>query len=250
MSERYEIVPGESIGPFKLGMAREEIEALDSRPLAPQNGMPRPGVVVRYDEEDRCCRILATFSYDASPPIFTLFGQTVNGMTEGQFAALLGSAGSDVQLSYAAVGSRSAGILAAKWERTDDHIMSIAVMPRTYLEIYGFRAADIHQLAETLVQTLHLPLYQKRRQKGEPWYTSEHVQATLRALRKGKKTYYPRPSYELVSNEPRAASNLPRYPEGGDYLLRMRATARDLDRFEKRLRDSGLAFILLKGTRS
>ena len=135
MNEQYEIVPGESIGPFKLGMPRDEIEALDSRPLAPQNGMPRPGVVVLYDDKDRCCKILATFSYDASPPIFTLFGQMVNGMTERQFAALLRTVASDVQLSYAAVGSRSAGILAAKWERTDDHIMSIAVIPRTHIEI-------------------------------------------------------------------------------------------------------------------
>jgi hypothetical protein len=249
MNERYEIVPGESIGPFKLGMTRGEIEALDSRPLAPHKGMPRPGVVVLYDDEDRCCKILATFSTDGSPPVFTLLGQMVNGMTDGQFAALLRTAGADVQHSYAAAGSRSAGILAAKWERTDDHIMSIAVMPRTYLEIYGFQATDIHQLAETLRQTLDLPLYQKRQGKKGPWYTSEHVQATLRALREGKKTCYPRPSYELVSNDPGARSNLPGYAEGGDCLLRIRARAEDLDRFEQKLRDSGLAFVLVKGTR-
>jgi hypothetical protein len=123
-------------------------------------------------------------------------------------------------------------------------------MPRTYLEIYGFQATDIHQLAETLIQTLDLPLYQKRQGKMGPWYTSKHAQATLRALREGKKTYDPRPSYELVSNVPGAGSNLPRYPGGGDYLLRVRARAEDLDRFEQKLRDSGLAFILLKGTRS
>jgi hypothetical protein len=53
-----------------------------------------------------------------------------------------------------------------------------------------------------------------------------------------------------VSNDPRADSTLPRYPEGGDYLLRIRATVEDLDRFERQLRGSGLAFVLLKGTRS
>jgi len=201
-------------------------------------------VVVLYDDQDRCCKILATFSYDASPPIFTLFGHMVNGMTEGQFAALLRTVASDVQFSYAAVASRSTGIRAAKWERTDDHIMSIAVMPRTYVEVYGFQATDIHQLAESLMQTLDLPLYQKRGQKRAPWYTSEHARATLRALRERKNPNCPRPSYELVSNEPRKGSDLPRYPEGGDYLLHIRATAEDLDSFEKELRDSGLAFIL------
>lgn len=130
MSARYEIVPGESIGPFRLGMTREEIEALDTRALAPQGGGPSPGVFVLYDERDRCCKIVATFSYDGSPPIFTLFGQMVNGMTEGRFVALLRTAGCSVQHSYAAAGSPSAGIRAAKWERTDDHIMSISVMPR------------------------------------------------------------------------------------------------------------------------
>ena len=130
MAERYEIVPGESIGPFKLGMLREEIEALDSRPLAPHSGMPQPGVVVLYDDDDRCCKIVAIFAYDASPPIFALFGQVVNGMTAGQFAALLRTSASDVKPFYAAVGSRSAGIHAAKWERTDDHIMSVTVVRR------------------------------------------------------------------------------------------------------------------------
>lgn len=250
MAKRYEIVPGESIGPYRLGMTREEIEALASRPLAPHSGMPRPGVVVLYDDEDRCCKILATFSYDGSPPIFTLFGQMVNGMTDGEFSALLRSARSDVQRSYAAVGSPSAGIRAAKWERTDDHIMSITVMPRTYLEIYGFEATDVHQLAETLIQTLGLPLFRKRKGRSGSWYTSKHPKASLRALLEGKPAHYPRPSYELVANAPGPGSELLRYPDGGDFLLRIRATTRDLESFEKKLRNSGLAFVLLQGTRS
>ena len=131
MKEPYEIVPGESIGPFKLGMTREEIEALDARPLAPQSGMPSPGVVVLYDEEDRCRQIVAIFSYDGSPPVFTLFGQVVNGMTEGHFAALLRTSGADVRHAYAATRSPSAGIRASKWEHADDQIMSITVMPGT-----------------------------------------------------------------------------------------------------------------------
>ena len=32
MTEYFEIIPGESIGPFKLGMTREQIEELDIRP--------------------------------------------------------------------------------------------------------------------------------------------------------------------------------------------------------------------------
>jgi len=32
MTEYFEIIPGESIGPFKLGMTRDQIEELDIRP--------------------------------------------------------------------------------------------------------------------------------------------------------------------------------------------------------------------------
>ena len=50
-------------------------------------------------------------------------------MTDREVAAILYSLGVDVGFSYASVYSLSAGLRATKWEASDDHIMSIQVMP-------------------------------------------------------------------------------------------------------------------------
>jgi hypothetical protein len=267
MYERYEIIPGESIGPFRLGMSREEIQELGihpMRPLAdgegtyfslvdadldPARGSPKPGVYVHYDDGGRCYKISAVFAYDPSPPVFTLFGQVVNGMTDTEAAALIGRVGADVRFSYATVKSRSAGISATKWERTDDHIMSMTVVPRVHLDVYGFCAADIHQLADALARVLDTSLHHKRLAGGRTWYTTQHVEAILRSIREGKRAYGPRPILELVRNDPKTGSRDPLYLGGGDHLLRVRASARDLDRIEQALIESELEYTLLKRAR-
>jgi hypothetical protein len=130
MIKHNEIIPGESIGPFKLGMTRDEIERLSIRPMKTGGHFPQPGIYVYYDAAGRCNKIEAIFGYKPSPPTFTLLGHIVNGMTDKEMAGILASIATDVRFSYASVYSLSAGLRATKWEASDDHIMSIRVMPR------------------------------------------------------------------------------------------------------------------------
>jgi hypothetical protein len=146
MTEYFEIIPGESIGPFKLGMTREQIEELDIRPRLDLNkertvyplvdidvkeikrgGFPNPGVHVYYDTSGTCHELEAIFLYDLSPPVFTLCGHVTNGMLGCKMISILRSIASDVDWMY----SPSAGIRAGKWELgIDEPIMSITVMPK------------------------------------------------------------------------------------------------------------------------
>jgi len=158
MTEYFEIIPGESIGPFKLGMTREQIEELDIHPRIDLNKeityfpladidveefksrttyFPSPGVEVTYDTSGTCHRIEAIFRYEPSPPVFTLCGHVTNGMTGSKVESILRSIASDVRHVYASFDSLSAGILAAKWERDDKAIMSITVMPKEETTSHG-----------------------------------------------------------------------------------------------------------------
>jgi hypothetical protein len=150
MTEYFEIIPGESIGPFKLGMTREQIEELDIRPRMDLNKkgthyplvdidveeiqsgtyFPSPGVTVYYDTSGTCHHLEALFQYEPSPPVFTLCGHVANGMTGSEVVSILRTIASDVKHSYGSVWSLSAGIRATKWEAGDEPIMSIAVMPK------------------------------------------------------------------------------------------------------------------------
>jgi hypothetical protein len=154
MTEYFEIIPGESIGPFKLGMTREQIEELDIRPRLDLNkectlyplvdidvkeivkkiktfgGIPYPGVHVSYDTSGTCHELEAIFLYDLSPPVFTLCGHVTNGMLGCDMNSILRSIASDVEVG-AAIDSPSAGIRAGKWELGIlEPIMSITVMPK------------------------------------------------------------------------------------------------------------------------
>lgn len=146
----YEIVPGRSIGPFELGMTREQIEESSTvRPmrrvtdgsaffplievreaeLARWDDYPLVGVTVSYDASGRCCKIGAVFSWSVEPPIFTLLGQVANGMSFETAIALLHTIASDVRCFYGSVGSDSAGVSAGMHEATDETIMNVTVRP-------------------------------------------------------------------------------------------------------------------------
>lgn len=147
----YEIVPGRSIGPFELGMTREQIEEgsavrpmqrlregssffplidVSEAELASWDDYPHPGVTVSYDASGRCGKIGAVFSWSVEPPIFTLLGQVVNGMTLEASFALLQTIASDVRCVYGTVESASAGVSAGVYEATDETIMHVTVRPR------------------------------------------------------------------------------------------------------------------------
>lgn len=147
MTEYFKIIPGESIGPFRLGMTREQIEELDIRPRMDLDEesthyplvdidvekiqyFPNPGVNVYYDTSGTCDRLRAIFGYEPSPPVFTLCGHVTNGMMGGKVKSILRSIASDVRHSYGSFDSLSAGIQATKWEAGDEPIMCITVMPK------------------------------------------------------------------------------------------------------------------------
>ena len=146
----HEIVPGRSIGPFALGMTREQIEEgstvrpmrrlkdgsaffplteVSEAELARWDDYPLVGVTVSYDASGRCCKIGAVFSWSVEPPIFTLLGQVVNGMSFEASIALLQTIASDVRCFYGSVESDSAGVGAGMYEATDERIMSVTVRP-------------------------------------------------------------------------------------------------------------------------
>ena len=148
MTEYFEIIPGVSIGPFKLGMTREQIEELDIHPRIDLNKeityypladidveefksrttyFPNPGVEVTYDTPGTCHQLKAIFQYEPCPPVFTLCGHVTNGMLGCKMISILRSIASDVDWMY----SPSAGIRAGKWEfGIIEPIMSITVMPK------------------------------------------------------------------------------------------------------------------------
>ncbi len=149
VSEHYAIVPGESIGPFRLGMTRDEIEALRVCPSKIlQDGaviyfplvagdedsagwrFPRPGVYVSLDAAGRCIKIEALLSYRRMPPLFTLLSRIVNGMSTDEAVGLFSAVSSPVKFFYSGFELPLAGLRAIKWEASDEHICAIEVRPR------------------------------------------------------------------------------------------------------------------------
>jgi hypothetical protein len=149
VSKSYEILPGESIGPFRLGMTRDEIEALRVCPSKIlQDGatiyfplvtgdedsarwrFPRPGVYVSLDAAGKCVKIEALLSYNRTPPLFTLLGHIVNGMSTDEAVELFSAISPRVAFFYSGFELPPAGLRAIKWEAGDDHICAIEVRPR------------------------------------------------------------------------------------------------------------------------
>jgi tetratricopeptide (TPR) repeat protein len=140
LGEYYEIFPGASVGPFRLGMTRQEAQQVielerargirfplqDASATSSAAGSPTPGVYLHYDAEGHCCKIDTIFGYVPAPPVFTWAGRIVNGMTDDEAASILQSMEASVQTSYAALAS-TAGLRAVKWEASDERIMSIVI---------------------------------------------------------------------------------------------------------------------------
>jgi len=139
----YEIVPGESIGPVRLGMTKTQVDALGLGyhlrsadafhfPLAAAGHSwtwQSAGIAAGF-ERGICRRVAAWLTLNPlSPPLFTLSGQVVNGMDDGPFARLLESLGPAPQVSGGGVKSLALGIHATKWERYDDYFTYVEVRP-------------------------------------------------------------------------------------------------------------------------
>jgi len=133
MKECYEIKPGESIGPFRLGMTREDFERLNIWMVNFKDGtgaeFPSVDVKVYYDESGRCKKIEArVFSGLLEPTTeFMLAGQLVNNISEDDAQRLFRSINPKVKHSYGGFGLPAAGIRGIKWERSDNFLYAIVV---------------------------------------------------------------------------------------------------------------------------
>lgn len=136
MKLTFEIVPGESIGPFRLGTTASEIQAA-IRTLSddPSVNLESFGIVAWHNavngmaavsETDRCDRLGVRVYNEHS---VVLKGQPVNNISNEEAKSLLGLIAGELQHSYGGFGSESKGIDAVRWENSDPWIDSIFVMP-------------------------------------------------------------------------------------------------------------------------
>ena len=133
MKECYEIKPGESIGPFKLGMRREEIEELNIRPMETVGDgagaiFTSIGVLVYYDESGKCEKLEARVGGE-NVAKYVLAGRIVNNLSDGDAWELFRAISPDTTYSYGRFFLLSVGLFAAKWEASDDCLYAIFVVP-------------------------------------------------------------------------------------------------------------------------
>lgn len=114
-----QIVAGRSIGPLRLGMARQEIERMQ----LDADGL---GLWIAYDSNDRCAKLsVRVFN---NPIRVILAGTVLNDIDAERARALFGKIAGTLHDRYAGFDIPSAGISAVKWEASDDWIDSILVV--------------------------------------------------------------------------------------------------------------------------
>lgn len=135
MKYTLEIVPGKSIGPFRLGMTPQEIQA-ELRSLSPDVlTLDDLGVIASFPKEEtpddqKGCYRLEIRVFKNDHPVL-LLGQPVNDISISDAARLLSSISPDVRHSYAWSSIAEAGIEAIRWEHSDDWIHCFFVMAPT-----------------------------------------------------------------------------------------------------------------------
>jgi hypothetical protein len=112
--------------------------------------------------------------------------------------------------------------------------------------VYGFDAADIHQLADALSHAVDQPLYRQFSPMDGDWYCS----LDLSAMFKRRKAAQPGdvieassqsgPVLHLLENDPEPGRMPLKIAGGGRYLLRATGTPAQMDIVEERLQESRL----------
>lgn len=128
----FEIVAGESIGPFKIGMPRAAVrEAARSRlgidvpggdlDSATSDEIGSTGIVVSYDPRGRCREVWARFGMAyRNPSTFTLFGQDITRMTDAAVVELCRDHWADVMETYVGIDVSTAGFSATYFDNRSD----------------------------------------------------------------------------------------------------------------------------------
>jgi hypothetical protein len=128
----WDVIPGERIGPLRLGMTEDEIIAAwaavprsAKADLIMHETMP-PQIGTQYDDSGRCIRI--DIRLDLPAPI-TLRGVDLRDRSADGIDAILAELGQPTWC-YGSVDVVSAGIGACKWERDDVHYITLEVTCR------------------------------------------------------------------------------------------------------------------------
>lgn len=137
MKLTIEIVPGQSIGPFRLGMTAPEIEEA-LRSLSPESPVTLEALgVVAWSSDSRGwtsvegssrCEQLGIRVYNNDHAIL-LMGQPVNNISNEDAIRLFESFAGKLSHFYGGFDAEEAGIKAVRWEDSDPWIDSIFVMP-------------------------------------------------------------------------------------------------------------------------
>lgn len=133
MEEPCEILPGESVGPFRLGMSRDDIEGLNILPMETfKDGVGAEftaiGVTVYYDESGRCAKIEARV-FGESTARFILAGRSVNNISEKDAEKIFRSISPEIRPVPGGFDLPAAGLRTFKWEDSDDFLYSVLVKP-------------------------------------------------------------------------------------------------------------------------
>jgi hypothetical protein len=152
MSASYEILPGERIGPFRLGMTREHVREIAQRDLgilsrdietsksrlaaeSDRDDIGDTGLVVDYDRNGRANRVWARWgparsTFDTDDSNFVLFGNRINGLEGEEVAQLCRTYWSDVENGHFSIDVPSAGLSFTYWESaTDGEVCAVTVLP-------------------------------------------------------------------------------------------------------------------------
>jgi hypothetical protein len=152
MAASYEILPGERIGPFRLGMTREQVRDIAQRDLGTpwrdietskfglaaecdRDEIGDTGLSVDYDKNGRANRVWACWgparsTFDTTDSTFVLFGNRINGLEGKEVIQLSKDYWSDVENGHFSIDVPSAGLSFTYWENaTDGEVCAVTVLP-------------------------------------------------------------------------------------------------------------------------
>jgi hypothetical protein len=139
----FEILPGEGIGPFKLGMTRAQVQTIaqstsrtDANAGADADAIGDTGLTIHYNESGRCSRVSALFGMPPHRYRFTLFGHDICGAVDSYVIELCEDRWPDVHRRYGGIDVPSAGFSAIYWDSKSDGCFSAVdvVPPRRSLD--------------------------------------------------------------------------------------------------------------------
>jgi len=134
----FAILPGEGIGPFRLGMTRAQVRGIAQGELgydvdagAAHDAIGDTGLTIHYDENGCCRRVSALFGYTPQRYAFTLFGNDICGAVDIYVIGLCEERWPDVTRRYGGIDVPSAGFSATYWDsRSDGCFSAVDVEPR------------------------------------------------------------------------------------------------------------------------